>query len=193
MAMNQAQPAINELRIVVCGSSSFQDQDNAFALFDSVQRMLETISRGTMRVGTVVSGEFDGIDQLAKVWAEQRGIGHEPMRWATSQHVSHSFFDREMPATVMMNHPAFKECAECLKKAHVDAMALFPNKDGKLGSTARNMKVVADYLEIDTFSADEVFGAIQKNMDNRATDIQAQQAALVEQSARQTAKARPRF
>jgi len=192
MAMNQAQAPINELRIVVCGSSSFQDQDNAFALFDSVQRMLETMSRGTMRVGTVVSGEFDGIDRLAKNWAEMRGIGHEPMRWASSQQVSHSFFDREMPASVMMNHPAFKECAECLKKAHVDAMALFPNKDGQLGSTARNLKVVADYLEIDTFSADEVFGAIQRNLDTRV-DVQARQQDLVEKTVRQAHKSRPRF
>jgi hypothetical protein len=181
---------VHELRIIVCGSSQFQDADFAFRLFDSVQRMLE---HGSLRVGTVISGEFDGIDKLARRWAETNGVRHETMQWTMADEVSHSFFDREMPEQVLMRHPAFKQCAQAIQRAQVDAMALFPSADGRLGCTARNLRLVAGALELDTFSADEILASIKQSMGVAAKSAPEQQERLVEAHAQQAARAKPRF
>jgi hypothetical protein len=137
-------------RLLVCGSERFQDRAFVFATLDAFCARL--------RLGAVISGPFAGADQLARDWAETRGVAHEALELSADDMRLHRFFDtRPIPASVLRQDPMTLRGARRLLDLGVHAVLALPRPSGQLGSTATNLIYMAGVAEIPHFNGSEAF------------------------------------
>lgn len=63
------------MKIIVAGSRSITDKSHVFEILDAVKNNL---AKQHISIDVIVEGEAEGVDLLAKKWANERGIAVEP-------------------------------------------------------------------------------------------------------------------
>lgn len=81
---------MENLNIVICGSRSITDEEKVFKIIDSVLQDL--------KIGTIITGGSKGVDEIAKAWAEKKGLPHQEMNadWETFGKAAGPIRNKEM-------------------------------------------------------------------------------------------------
>jgi hypothetical protein len=146
------------LRVLVCGSSRFQDKGFVFGLLNGFANHFD--------IAAILSGPFSGADQIAKEWAKEKGIPYEPINIGAADRMELAFFDdhRQIPELLVRNDPMFRKGYERLRDSAANALLVIPTPEGKLGPTSACLKRMADMVNIECIDGAEAMQAISQHM-----------------------------
>lgn len=146
------------IRVLVCGSSRFEDKGFVFGLLNGFAAQFD--------ISAIISGPFSGADQIAKEWAKENGIPYEPISIPSADRMELAFFDetRQIPDLVVRNDPMFRKGYERLRDSAANALLVIPTPDGKLGPTSACLKRMADMVNIECIDGAEAMQAISRRM-----------------------------
>ena len=145
------------MRVLVCGSSNFEDRRFVFGMLQGFA--------ASMDISAVLSGPFAGTDDIAREWCAESGVRYEPVSIAQSDRLDLDFFDdRPIPAALMHNDPVMRKGFEKLRDSAASVLLLIPRPDGQLGPTCACLRRMAEMVDIPVINGSEALLAISQKM-----------------------------
>lgn len=146
------------IRVLVCGSSRFQDKGFVFGLLNGFASHFD--------ISAIISGPFSGADQIAKEWAKENGVPYELVSIPSGDRMELAFFDetRNIPDLVVRNDPMFRKGYERIRDSAANALLIIPTPEGRLGPTSACLKRMADMVDIECIDGAEAMRAISERL-----------------------------
>lgn len=148
-------------KFFICGSDRFAAETEA------VLEMTLDMASEEHGIGRVVIGGSNGVfDSAVSSWAEQRGIEVETMNFGDRFARGNAILNRDkVPMFVANADPVLVRCAKKLSEGNVDCILTIPGPDGRLGSSANKMALLAKMVQIDVIDGEALFKDVAENID----------------------------
>ena len=155
----------NKIKVLVCGSQKFDDQSFVFGILNT---FFET-THGA--ISTVFTSKFSGTCAYAKTWLNtvnehlpaEKQIHHGDCTF--DMHLAKqnlSFFDEaNIPEFLIQSDPFFQEGKEKLISKGVNMVLMFPNEEGVVGASTKNIMRFAKLANIKFMDCTEIYDAIK--------------------------------
>jgi hypothetical protein len=155
--MSKEKPTFDGLRVLVCGSTNFEDRRFVFGMLQGFAASFD--------ISAVMSGPFSGSDSITREWCSENGVRYEPVNIAQGDRLDLAFFDdRKIPQAIMENDPVMRKGFEKLRDSGASVMLLIPRPDGQLGATCSCLRRMAEMVEIPVINGAEALMEISQRM-----------------------------
>lgn len=141
------------LNILICGSQKFDDESFVFGMMDSIYKAYHK------KIDTIYTSKFSGSCQFVSNWVatlnESIPDNESKIKLADctfDMHLSKEnislYEDYDLPAFIYENDPFFQQGKEMLLKSNVNLILAFPNKEGILGASTKNIRRFAELANL---------------------------------------------
>lgn len=167
----------NGLKILICGSSNFDDSTFVCGLLDKLQEKV-----GHENMGSIISGPFSGTSKFAREWAKDNKV----------QYISHNFFndttyelfdEKAIPEFVINSDPIFLKEKDNLMSYGVNMVIPFPNRTGKYGVTTSNILRLSQSMGLKVLPGEEAYQKISEFRKERNAQLEAYQEKVKREKA----------
>lgn len=156
-----------ELNILICGSQKFNDKSFVFGMLDAYLKL-------GMKISNLVVGKYSGACQFASEWTtyvnetQQKNIGIRDFDYDMYLgHKNVSLYEQlEIPDFVLQHDPFFQEGKKKILEKSIHLVLAFPNPEGQLGISTRNIINFAKLAEVDVLDCSSAMGLIQNYRSN---------------------------
>ncbi len=166
---------IKGMNILVCGSQHFDDQSFVSQTLDQFYSITNE------NVRKVFTSKFSGACEFAKNWVIHKNDFVIPERKiALAEFTFDGFLEKknislydnlDIPETALQNSKFFQEGKNLLISEGVNLVLAFPNKDGILGASTKNVTRFANLAKIEVFDCAALLSQITKYRDTQAETL----------------------
>lgn len=168
----------NKVNLLVCGSQQFEDKAFVFGLLNQLYEATQH------SITNLYTSNFSGACQYAREWLEltnaelpkEKKIIHHDCTF--DMHLSNqniSFYDEaDIPSTIIKNDPFFIKGKELLSVNKVNMACAFPNQEGVMGASTRNIQRFCQLGEIKFLNGIEAYKLLKdyRNTVEKETTVQ---------------------
>lgn len=157
----------NDFNVLICGSQKFQDKSFVFGMLDAL------IDSG-LPISNIVIGKFAGACEFAKKWVEkqnestnskQQKIGIKDFDY--DMFLGHSnlslYENLNIPDVVLNTDKFFLNGKEQVIKKDIKLVLAFPNPEGDLGPSTKNIVRFASMARVKHLDCSEALNLIQEH------------------------------
>ena len=166
---------IEGMNILICGSQQFDDV--AF-VFNTLNTLFEQ-TRGNVR--KIFTSKFAGACEFAGTWANIKNeelpedkkiaiVEYSFDKFLTKK--NQSIYDQlEIPEFAVKNDKFFQDGKDLLISKGINLVVAFPNKDGILGASTRNINRFASLAEIKSFDCSLLLNMVNSYRENESNVV----------------------
>lgn len=134
-------------RIIIVGSSSFEDRACLFGILDQLRNVWEMAGMGDIE--RVYSGSFSGAAEFAKEWAKLNAIEYHEHDFFHTEKNNPLFDTIDVPDFVLKEDPFYQKGSDFLMSEQISMMITIPDMNGEVGVETKNLMRMASLIKLD--------------------------------------------
>lgn len=154
----------NNLNLLIAGSQRFDDDRFVYGILDTFYAKFQG------HIDTIFTGKYAGACQFAQSWIEEKNSNSDN-KIANKDYTfdmdlaknNRSFYEEaDIPDFLIQEDPFFQKGKEYLIEKQVKLIFIFPNPEGIIGPSTKNILRFAELANVKHFDCTEAYQLIKK-------------------------------
>ena len=171
-----------KIHLLVCGSQNFDDRAFVYGMLNALFQNTEN------GITDLYTSNFSGACRYARDWIEltntelstEQKIMHHDCTF--DMHIAKknlSFYEEaNLPDMIIQNDPFFQEGKELLIKSGVNMVCAFPNQEGIMGPSTKNIQRFSELGHIPFFNGVNAYGFVKEYRNEQVNKFKSAPASI---------------